>query len=78
MENGAWETKALEKETAASRRRTEPQVNADVRDQTTAQSRAAHRENPSAVLERRRFMTAAEMQVPIEVHLADAKVHLGL
>jgi hypothetical protein len=42
-----------EKESAASRRRAEPHVKVDVGDQTTAQSRAVHRENPGTAQEER-------------------------
>jgi hypothetical protein len=75
---GARETNAQEKESATSRRRSKPLVNVDVGVWTTAQSRAAHRENPSAVLERRRSRTGPEMEVYTEVTLAEAKVHIRL
>jgi hypothetical protein len=58
--NRVLKTNAQEKEAAATRREVERQVNVDVGNQTTAQSRAVHRENPSTALERRQTEAAAE------------------
>ncbi len=58
MMRGVRETNCQE-ESDASRRRAEPQPKVDVGVQSTAQSRAAHGENPIALLERQRTRTDA-------------------